>query len=144
MGLVSLLQLAICGYTDEGQGSPCVDFHGETGTIDIQGSAYGYCSTGCNMVQGVDCPSLGWMPHRRHDELPLACMPHEKQFPAVAVGLLSCPLLIQTVLACWQDGNKDTCKELCLRFYLTMGAAGRGNWSTKKCLQYRENFLGHG
>ena len=51
-----------------------------------------------------------------------------------AVLLLSCPVLVQTILACWQGGNKGTCKELCLCFLLDMGAAGRGNWSTGKCV----------
>ena len=47
-----------------------------------------------------------------------------------AVLLLSCPVVIQTILACWQGGNKGTCEELYLWFLLDMGTAGRGNWST--------------
>jgi len=62
-----------------------------------------------------------------------------------AVLLLSCPVLIQTILACWQGGNKGTCEELCLRFLLDMGTAGRGNnWSTGKCLQCRATSLERG
>ena len=34
--------------------------------------------------------------------------------------LLSCPVLIQTVLACWQGRSKGTSKELCLRFFLVV------------------------
>ena len=56
--------------------------------------------------------------------------------------LLSCPVLVQTILACWQGGNKGTCEELCLCFLLDMGAAGRSNWSTGKgvCSVEQSNF----
>ena len=37
-----------------------------------------------------------------------------------AVLLLSCPVLIQTVLACWQGGSKGASKELCLHFFLVV------------------------
>ena len=47
-----------------------------------------------------------------------------------AVLLLSCPVLVQTILACWQGGNKGTV------------LSGRGNWSTGKvCLQCRATSL---
>ena len=51
-----------------------------------------------------------------------------------AVLLLTCPVLVQMISVCWQGGNKGTCKELCLRLLLDMGAAGRDNWSMRKCV----------
>lgn len=53
---------------------------------------------------------------------------------ATGAVLLSYLVLIYMVLAFWQGGNKGTCEELCLQLFLTIGAAGRANWSMRNCV----------